>query len=204
MSSAAIRISVSGLPGTGKSTLAVALGEHFGVPVMPENLLAVANADRDYSRAIEARDTVNLQRLGKAMAESFLEWQSQRAEAYQASESFIADRWDADLLDWWLVSFGLGASQVDSYTSTLIEGLVSAAKRIDLAVVTPIMPPFAAGLNEEGNGRLTTMTKHVLTNTVITGVIRRYTTTPVLELPARPMTVGQRVDAVVAALGSGR
>jgi SpoVK/Ycf46/Vps4 family AAA+-type ATPase len=188
------------MPGTGKTTLARALADRFEVPLIAESMRGIADADRDYSAAMERRDSADLQRLGQAMADEFLAWKAMRATEYASHTGFVADRWDADLLDWWLVAFGRGASQVDSFTSQFIDGLVAASASIDLAVLTPVMPPFAGGENDEGNGRLVNMTKHVLSNTLTAGVIRRFTTVPVLELPARPMSVDQRVDAVVAAL----
>ena len=202
MSHPAIRIAVSGLPGTGKSTLAAALGAHYGVPILAENMLTLANAARDFDLATEGRDDAEIQRRGAAMANAFLDWQRDRQTALSTTSGFIADRWDVDLLDWWLVMFAQGNRDVDAITRQLIEGFVASSEGLTLAVVTPIVPPFATGTNDEGNGRLVNLTKHVTTNSLMVGLCRRFTSVPVFELPPVPMTVDERVRAVVEVVES--
>lgn len=87
------RIVISGPVGAGKTTLAHALAERLGIPVIAENravLLGHLRAWRQLRADPQRQDERGpaLQRL----FETFFHWAEERDRLYRAHEAFVADR----------------------------------------------------------------------------------------------------------------
>jgi predicted ATPase len=199
MSSRKLKIAVSGFPGTGKTSLVKALGEKFDIPIIQENMLPIRNAEKDFATARMQRRTEDLPALHAALVESFVSWDAGRTKEYQARDSFVADRWEADLLDWWLVRFGQGRASVDSVTTSLLKNFQEKSKIFNFVVITPVQKPFSFEPNEQGNTRSANLTMHVLNMAVTAGLVQHFTDLPALFIPNEPMSVEERVDFVSAA-----
>ena len=91
-----MRIAVSGSAGTGKTTLARALGARLGLPVIGEGM-------REYLE----RTGVDLHALGHAEFRALVKglWEERRtaeAEAIRAAGGFVADRAGVDFAAFWM------------------------------------------------------------------------------------------------------
>jgi hypothetical protein len=178
-----MRIVVSGFPGTGKTSLVKALSEKYDLPIIEENLIKIGDLNRQLN-------------LIKNYANSFLEWDIERSNRYKESKSFIADRWEADLLDYWLFSSKSMSSNADSITLKLLNNLKQKSKSIDFVVVTPLLKPFSSDVNEEGNVRIKGFTNHLRSIVTNVGLITAFTKTSLILIPELPMNINERVEYI--------
>lgn len=189
-----MRIVVSGFPGTGKTSLVKALSEKYDLPIIEENLIKIGELNRQLNLALKNKDDVTL--LIKNYANSFLEWDIDRSNRYKESKSFVADRWEADLLDYWLFSSKSMSSNADSITLKLLNNLKQKSKSIDFVVVTPLLKPFSSDVNEEGNVRIKGFTNHLRSIVTNVGLITAFTKTSLILIPELPMNINERVEYI--------
>jgi Cdc6-like AAA superfamily ATPase len=189
-----LKIVVSGFPGTGKTTLVNALSKELSLPIIQENMLEIGSLNRELNIAIKQGRKQDLPTLIKQYSESFLDWDAQRGFSYQGHEGFIADRWEADLLDYWLFSSSSFETDFSQISATLLKNLRQKSKSIDFCVLTSLTKPFSAEKNEEGNTRAAGFTMHLRNLVTTVGLIKTFTKTPLIILPDTKMSVDERVD----------
>lgn len=191
-----MRIAVSGYPGTGKTSLVKALSDHYQLPILKENMFEIGDINRKINVAHRLNQTAEVDALIKRYVQSFMKWDAERTEAYKTHPAFIADRWEADLLNYWLLSsrsLSLNSSQV---TIKLFNHLKAKSKSIDFVVLTPLIKPFSSENNEEGNTRKKGYNGHLQDIVINTGLIKAYTEIPLILLPEKPMTIDERVQYI--------
>ena len=195
------RIAVSGFAGSGKTALCAALGERLAVPVLSEDMECIEAVSSPQPPGKEGAVRKNLSDLLDAM----IAWHERRKTAYKASPAFVADKWEADILAWSMIEFPPSDSAaVDSRGIELVRMVQSSAAEIDCVVMMPFQMPFLPSGSRDAAGmeRRFGFTRLLLWETVMTGIIKRFTGIPVLKVPAGMMTVQARADAVLAGLGS--
>lgn len=200
MSSNELRIVVSGFPGTGKTSLVNALGNKFDLPVIREDMSAISRAAGEFRRAMKQGRKEALPGLKKQLVQSFLDWDRERTIKYAMHSGFVADRWEADLIDWWLLAFKNEARAADGVTSRLLESFRKKSEILSFAVVMPMLKPFSADPNEEGNRRMQGFTLHLFNTVTLRGLIQTFTRLPLISLPAKPMTLDERVAFIDMAI----
>jgi len=190
-----LRIAVTGFPGTGKTSLVKALGEKFDLPVIEENMLPIARAERLMALAHMQNRQRDIPALRINLIEQFKQWDTDRTSLYKKAGGFVADRWELDLLDWWLVRFGLDRNNMDALTHRFLHNFKEKAKTFDLVVVTPTRM-FSQRPNEQGNRRSSSFTTQILSEAITAGLMHTQVDVPILRLPDKPLSVEQRVDLV--------
>lgn len=202
MKSRNLKIALSGFSGTGKTSLAKALGHRLELPVIPEEMLTLANADRALVIAQAENRFAELPDAIQALINAFVHWDNGRSEAYAQRQGYIADRWEADLLDWWLARFGKGSYPVDQVTATLFGNFQKKAADLDYVILMPLLRPFSRDANDEGNKRGGSMTTQLLNTTLTRGLIVSFTQLPIISLPSQPLGIDERVDYVLKAIAA--
>lgn len=202
------RLAITGFAGTGKTSLCEALGERLGVPVLGEDMAAIAAANQECQRVMRFRWSSEEERRAarEASVDAYVAWAGKRDGLYRESAGFVADRWELDLVNWWLVHFGLGENAVDHVTSRLMQDMRDKAKRLDAMVLMPFQSPFAVSgsHNHDMLVRKIDFTTHALFRTVAVGLLREFVSLKVIALPGQPMTVAERADFVLDELAKVR
>lgn len=191
-----MRIAVSGYPGTGKTTLVKALSERYKLPILKENMFEIGDINRKINAALRANKSEEVNALIKLYVQSFMKWDTERSLAYKKHTAFIADRWESDLLNYWLLSsrtLSLNSSQV---TSKLFKSMKEKSKNLDFVVLTPLLKPFSGENNEEGNVRKKGYNGHLQDIVINAGLIQIYTNIPLIMLPEKSMTIEERVQYI--------
>jgi len=117
-----VKIAITGSAGTGKSTLAAALGERLALPVVPEGM-------REY---IE-RTGVNIHDLGLEGLKALVLALWEERQPLEASTGFIADRCSVDFAAFWLFY----RFEHDPRTSDLQATFSTHARRYDRVIMLP-------------------------------------------------------------------
>ncbi len=199
-----LRIVVSGPPGSGKTTLVNALAARLELSVVAEDVLPVVYAEHLYRRVLRDAGSVkdDIRAAKIRWIQSFFAWTSKRSDEYAKHDRLIADRWEADLLDYWLVSFGKEKSGFDELTSKLLEDMQRKSRLLDFAIIIPLQEPFSADQNEDVPAlrRTLSFTTRLLTSVLATGLIQQHAQVRVVNIPNAPLSVGERVELVVRAI----
>lgn len=141
-----MRIALSGAAGIGKTTLARRLAEHFGVPLLDENLAGVVRA---FNAERPADPGANQARVD-ACRSACLDWLDRREADYRTLPGFVEDRCAIDILFRWLLE---NLSDRDNaQTQTLMQRTRLLLAPLD-AVIVPPLTLTGETHNEQGLAR---------------------------------------------------
>lgn len=198
MNSSQLKIVISGAVGSGKTTLAHALGKKLALPVLPENMAALYQALGVYRQAMKMPNATKASKNDKAqlLMRCFADWVNERRALYTQHRGFIADRWEADLLDLWLKLFA--DLPCDDQTMQLLGDMRKKAEQFDCAVMLPPGTYQADTQNEDGLGRRQTANLTLLSTLVTGGLHRQCPGLVTLYLSPKVAALDDRVSAVLA------
>lgn len=197
-----LKIAVTGFAGTGKTTLCKRLAEDLDLRVLGEGMVDITRANAAYARlsadAAAPRETVVAAKTD--VAKAFAGWTAKRADDYACFDRLVADRWEADLLAMWLMSFACQQNRVDEVTVRLLEDMREKAKLFDFIVMLPVTQPFVkhGSVNDDGLRRNIDFTTHLLDFSVVYGLIHGFASQRVIHVPGELKTAEQRADFVLA------
>ena len=191
-----LKIAISGPNASGKTSLAKALGDRLNLPVIKEEVSAIYQAkgllNKMHKDEASRKEIIGAERQ---WINSFFEWAQDRERKYDENDRFVADRWEADLLDIWLVYFGREPN-VDRSTAELLKILHQRAKMFDLVIIMPFSKPFTNTNNDENLVRQQSFTMRLLNNVTTRGIVATTPNLKILNIPNRPLSIDQRVDFV--------
>jgi len=187
------RIALSGATGTGKTTLARALADALGLPLIAEDLVAVVEARRVFLTAAR-ESSAGLPAARDAYLAAADAWLHDREAWRTALPGFVADRWGIDLLTA-LVSSGLGPAH-DKRVAGWIAQCQRYARHLDLIVMPPLVRFTDEPRNEFGLPRASALGPRVVDHCLIRGLIEQFVPTPRLYLPDSVRSVEARVEHV--------
>lgn len=200
----AARIAITGSTGIGKTTLARALSQALDVPLLEENMRAVADARRAYLEI--GRSPATPKQEVRAALLAYLDaceaWLRTRNARQAELEGFVADRWAIDLLSSLLMG-GLGPAHNDLILRWVQESRAQ-ARQFDLIVMPPLIRMSEERTNEQGLPRSGALSQRLLNHCLLRGLIEQLSPTPRLYLPTSARTVAERVASVTSALANLR
>ncbi|MCK9542421.1 MAG: AAA family ATPase [Novosphingobium sp.] len=198
-----LRIAVSGYVGTGKTTFCEALAGSLDAPMIAEGMDGLLAAENAYHAAVRvpSPDRPAVAAARERLLGAFAEWAKRREALCARETSFVADRWEADLLVWWLTLLGGSGMAVDRETMTLLRDLRARASRLTHVIVMPFQKPFPGQRNSDGMVRRADFTTQALYEATLAGVIASFAGIRAIRLPAGAVSVEQRVDQALRALG---
>jgi len=188
-----VKIAISGSGGIGKTTLGRALAERLHLPFLEENLGALVRAGAEARQ--QTQDAAAAENAYLAAVDAWLA-DRQRQQATHP-EGFVADRWALDILQRWLLG---GRGDDDAKTTALIRHVQAQAARLDLVIVPPMLRLRDETDNEAGLRRISALGPRLLSHALYRGLLEQLTQVPRLYLAARPTTVEQRVEQVLATI----
>lgn len=190
-----LRIAISGPVGAGKTTLARDLGKKFKLPLLEENFHAIHQAKGNFARLQASKSPAEsaIQDAFRNWVQSYFAWIRQRAFEQASLRGFIADRWEADLLSFWLRDFS--EFNVDRATLELIQHMKAQGNNITLAIV---LPPTSSipEKNESGLLRTQSLCTRIVGSAMMFGLIRQYTSTPCLSISNSLSSVQDRIKLI--------
>ena len=188
-----LRIAVSGAVGSGKTTLVKALAARYQLIVLEENMKEIYHAlgfwRRERRRAGVAR--LELEAAYVNLIKAFEHWVNDRSKKYAIHSGFVADRWEADALDFWLKVLGDFAN--DEATIKLVQNMRKQAALFDFIIMLPLLKPFAEVRNEDGLVRRKSFSLRLMSYLMTEGLIRQCPGARVIYLPNQPQSVEERV-----------
>lgn len=126
-------------------------------------------------------------------------WLNSRAEKHKTlPEGFIADRWALDILQRWLIAAVY--REHNDLIMRMIRHVKRQAEQFDLIVLPPMYRPQQEAHNEAGLERNNSLSQRMLSHALTRGLIEELLDGRCLHLPARPMSVAERVDYILARL----
>lgn len=191
------KIVISGSVGSGKTTLAKALGQALNLPVLTENLRGIyrgLETFRQYAHNPQS-STHDKQRVVQKLMQQFTDWTKDRQQLYQQHPGFIADRWEADLVDLWLKLFA--DLPCDAQTEQLLVDMRQKAHTFTCAVMLPPYVFQAEAENEDGLKRRQSMNLTLLSSLVTSGLHRQCPGLHTLHLSPKIISVEDRVAHVL-------
>jgi adenylate kinase family enzyme len=191
-----LRIVVSGPQGAGKTSLCRALGQRLNLPMLEEEMVPIfrskarlRSVQRDPARTPDA-----VAEARKAWVETFFAWADQRLERQANLSGFVADRWEADLLYFWIVSL-LGKDRPQE-TQRLMKRFRQQAGRVHYAILVTSSQPEAPTRNEAGLVRTGDDGVYLLQSAAIHGLIAQHTTLRCLLVKDDGLSVESRAEGV--------
>lgn len=194
-----LRIAISGPNASGKTTLAKAISEKYAIPMIEEDMGGVFGAQKelDQLRSQSAPQGEIKSALGR-WQECFFDWAKSREAEYSRYDSFVADRWEADLLDIWLVLMRR-YENIDPQTVRLVRHVKAAAARLSFAVLMPIAKPLSDVPNDAGLVRASSFSNRLLNSMTTAGIIFSLPNLSVLRMPAGASSTDDRIKIVESA-----
>ncbi len=198
-----MRIALNGQVASGKTTLGRAIAEKYSLPFIEEGLGDIFKWKRTIQQLRENQAAEEeITEVKRRWIRSFLEWKEKRAQLYQQHREFVADRWEADLLDIWLF-FWAREPKADNVTVELHQNFHDKARLMDLVVLLPFGEPFTRENSTPTLKRNTRFSTGLLNWTVLNGLISSVPDLNVLRiqdevssLDQRLALVGERIDRV--------
>lgn len=197
MTATPLKIAISGPVGTGKTTLARALGKRLGLPVLEEDLwevVAVWKAFQALAKTGHAGKP-ELTRAFRKSVDSYFEWIERRSENSRGLDGFVADRWEADLASFWLRSFS-HRTVADGKTQGIMQAVRKRGAELDLVVVLPAGISGFPSYNDDGLKRTDNLCARIMGGSIMTGLTKQLTECPVMLIPDMPLSAEERVTLV--------
>lgn len=199
-----LKIAISGPNASGKTTLANAIADRYQLPVIAEGVAPVFSAQAILEKLRSDRAPVDeVVQARNAWINSFVQWEKCRETAYARHPGFVADRWEADLLDLWLV-FMRNEKNVDPLTMQFAKNLAVRAKELDFVIMMPFVPPLADGKNDVDLPRANSFTNRLLNTMVTAGIIYSIPNLRILKIPPAATTVAERLQLVAQVISAMR
>ncbi len=205
-----MRIVISGPAGSGKTTLARALAAHTGLPLIDEGLSAIYQAKGAF-RELAARPQTPPKLIEQALLRwmsACFDWLDERDRQYRQAGSFIADRWEADLLGVWLRVFT--RYRPDTATLRIHRMMLERAATLDLAIVLPWRDIAVEAVNEQGLRRQQSASLGLMAGSLLHGLIatcegvtKLYLAADASDLPARMSRVLEAMDTLSRSRSTG-
>lgn len=198
-----LRIAVSGPPGSGKSALVNALAHRLNLPSVPESMKEIVQSEKTYRtyKTQPGFDPKKLEEAHRLVMSSYKAWFDDRVSIYaRLNDGFVADRWEADLLDTWLIKHGL--TSLDSISRVFFDHMISQSKSLTAVVMLPFLPPFDTTHNDDGLTRAHGFSARLVKQAMTRGLMQLCPSLRVIEMPAKPWSVDQRVDKLLPILMS--
>lgn len=190
------RIILTGPVGSGKTTLGLALSKELGLPLLPEDMKHIASFMGEMSmlRQQGAPSRV-LTRLNKAWMKAHIDWVLDRKRQYARLEGFVADRWEADILSFWLVIFG--QYYPDEQTKLIFDQMIETSKTIDLVVRLPPASFEYEAQNDDGLMRRSQLTVQLLYDSCRDGLMGHCKDLRIFDIPPGDIGIEERCHLVV-------
>jgi hypothetical protein len=195
-----LRIAISGPNASGKTTLAKAISEHYAIPVIEEGMGVLFGAQNELKRLSDrSAPQEEIKPALERWQECFTHWARSREAEYSKHSSFVADRWEADLLDIWLVLMRR-QDNIDPHTVRLDRYLRQAAAHLSFVILMPLAKPLSDAPNDAGLARASSFSNRLLNSVTTAGLIFTRTKLNVLKMPAGLNSIDDQLDLVERAV----
>lgn len=163
------KIALTGPAGSGKTTLAGALGKALSLPVLPEGVEDIyrKRAAFVYTQKTGAPAARQWEAVWASM-DSHFEWCQVQAQRTADLPGFVADRWEMDIMSNWIRCFP--KHDVDDRTKRLHDIWRARAGAYDLIVVLPIGDFPAGETNDLGMRRRMNMAVQLMAFSIDAGL----------------------------------
>lgn len=185
------RIAIIGPSGSGKTTLANAIGKELNIEVIPENFADIVNAAQQINISI-GNPEVRHQKIN-AFFNVCENWLNSRMNLQNSLQAYVLDRCCFDILE--------------RYISNLmpihkIQNLITECRKSSLQYDAVIFLPISNwssndSVNEYGLNRSKNFSLHLREFTVLSGLVRFASQSPILHLPAKGISVDERVKFII-------
>lgn len=193
-----MRIAISGTGGIGKTTLAKALADTLGVPLLAENLQDIVMAIGKWRQSQLNCDTTQLNAARQAYMRACETWLNDRVRQQARNPGFVADRWALDILVRWLQA---GIEQHnDALTSQLVTHVQGQARSLDLVVFPPLRRLDMAPSNNDGLTRHQHLSARLHSHALSRGLLEQLTAVARLDIPDHVIDINERVGMVIGKL----
>jgi len=167
-----LRIAVSGPAGAGKTSLVLQLADALSLPVIEEGFLDIVAAQEEYRRSGHVLGTPPSPEQRLALSRwmaSYFDWCKKREAAYEKYPSYVADRWELDILGYWMQAF----VQHDPWDETIRmrDIFLRRSLEIDLVVMLPMGNFDAGARNDVGLRRQTSRVRSLITQLSFAGLL---------------------------------